>query len=111
MELRDMKLPKEKRKETNAPVAAQQSYPWGLQINLDRDALKKLGIDKLPDVGVECKIMGVGKVTRVTESASDKDKRRSVEIQITKLALSHEDEGEAFERGFNKRRSLRGESY
>ena len=98
-----MKLPKSRQKEMAMPVSAgDQQYPWGLEITLEDDALKKLGMDHLPEVGVECKITGLGKVTSVSESASEKNETRSVRIQITKLALVHDDGEEAFERGYRK---------
>lgn len=98
-----MKLPKSRQKEMARPIASGgQQYPWGLEITLEDDALKKLGMDHLPAVGVECKITGMGKVTSIRESASEKSETRSVGIQITKLALVHEDNEEAFERGYRK---------
>src|SRR3972149_1905604 len=100
MKLTDMKLPKTKQKETVSPVVSKQEYPWGLQINLDDAALTKLGIKELPEVGIECMLHGTGKVTRVSQSASERDKgSRNVEIQLTKLALEHDDKKEK-QKGF-----------
>ena len=74
-------------------------YPWGLSITLDSAALKKLGIDELPDAGEECMIHAIGKVTRVSETASEKHDERSIEIQITALTLVDQNDMEkkAFE--------------
>jgi len=103
MKLTNMKLSKTKQKETVSPAPSKQEYPWGLTLNLEDAALTKLGIKELPEVGVECKLHGTGKVTRVSQSASERDKKetRSVEIQITKLALEHkEGDREAMQKGF-----------
>lgn len=101
-----MKLPKSRRKEMEVAATAPGSapaYPWGLQLQLDTEALKKLGIKDLPDVGAECVIHGVAKVTRVGESASEHDKgSKHVELQITKLGLAHDEDAKAFERGYAK---------
>lgn len=104
----DMKLPKDKRKEMAAPVATGSAsegpkYPWGLQLRLENESLDKLGIKELPEVGKECKVMGVAKVVSVEKRDQEGGKTsRHVELQITKLALEHEDDDEAFERGFKK---------
>jgi len=79
-------------------------YPWGLEINLDEAAIKKLGISELPDATTECSIHAVGKVTRVAQSAGEKSKDRSITIQITKLAISQQDEeaDDQLRRGYKK---------
>jgi len=112
MKLTDMKLPKTKQKETVSPVVSKQEYPWGLTINLEDAALTKLGIKELPEVGVECTLRGTGKVTRVSQSASERDKgSRNVEIQLTKIALEHGESSEnekAFARGYSKTKNRSG---
>ena len=102
MKLTDMKRPKAKRGgETAAtPVAQEREYPWGLTLNLENDALKKLGITDLPEVGVEVKLHAVGKVTRVGEATSEGNKTRSVEIQITRLAVDQDDDEREFAKGY-----------
>lgn len=77
-------------------------YPWGLEIRLDATALDKLGIKELPDAGAECVIHGVAKVVRTEQSATEDRKSRSLTLQITKLAISHEDEDKAFRDGAAK---------
>lgn len=91
--MQDMKLSKaeKKREGYGSPSVGASSgpdYPWGLSINLDTAALKKLGIDELPDAGEECMITAVGKVTNVSSSANEKKGERSVSIQVTKLCVS-----------------------
>ena len=100
MKMADMKMSKSQKKRMFGPstVASGNSgpdYPWGLSITLDTAALKKLGIEELPDAGEECMMHATGKVTSVSESANDKGGERRVEIQITKLALACEDMDEA----------------
>lgn len=89
------RTPKDKREDklNQAPMEAMApDYPWGLCIHLDKDELEKLGIKKLPDVGVEVTITAKGRVTRITQSASDGAKGTedysSVDYQITDLSIS-----------------------
>jgi hypothetical protein len=103
-----MRLPKDKAKEMeNAvpPVSDGKGpkYPWGLQLRLENESLDKLGITTLPEVGKECRVVGVAKVVSVEQRDREGgETRRHVELQITKLAIEHEDDGEAFEAGFKK---------
>lgn len=64
-------------------------YPWGLTINLDKDALEKLGLaDDLPQVGKGMKLQALVDVTSVSERDSqDGGKDCSVSLQITDLGL------------------------
>lgn len=94
--MKSMKFTKGEAKKANSPAVLGGSYqgpeyPWGLTINLDAAALKKLGIDELPDAGDECQIMARGKVTMVSQSAGEKYEDRRVEIQITHLDLVAKD--------------------
>lgn len=78
-------------------------FPWGLNLNLGKDELDKLGIDKLPDVGAEVCITAVCCVTRVSQSASQGgDDSKGVELQITSMAVEPEAEEPT---GFQKKAS------
>lgn len=100
MKLVDMKVT---RKEQESAPPPKKVYPWGLEIRLDSEALSRLGITDLPEAGAECTIGGIGKVTEVVQSASEERQSRSISIQIMRLAISHDEDGEkAFERGFRK---------
>jgi hypothetical protein len=84
----DMKLsPKEAKAEMMPSEKDGPRYPWGLTLNLDDDALEKLGMSKLPEVGETYPLAATCEVTAV--SASDTQGggvRRSLTLQITALA-------------------------
>lgn len=89
----DMKLtPKPKKGESllAADVAMDQpEYPYGLQIRLDNDTLKKLGIAELPAIDTEFKLVALVCVTSVSahESQGSDEPHRSVELQIEQMEL------------------------
>jgi hypothetical protein len=93
-----MKLSKSQKKRMfgASPVGSSSSpdYPWGLSLTLDSAALKKLGVEELPEAGEECMIHATGKVTTVSETANEKGGERRVDVQITKLALVYKDTDE-----------------
>ena len=100
MKMTDMKMSKSQKKRMFGPPTVARSssgpdYPWGLSITLDSAALKKLGVEELPDAGEECMIHATGKVVTVSETANEKGGERRIEVQITKLALVCEDTDEA----------------
>lgn len=101
--MEDMKLTKKEKKESGDVCcgSSAQEYPWGLSITLEEAALKKLGIENLPEAGEQCRIKAVGKVTNVSSSTHDKDKRRSISVQITELDVVF-DSGE-FDKGFSQK--------
>lgn len=107
-EMVSMKLPKKKRRRSYAsPVSSLPEYPWGTTITLENDALKKLGITDLPEIGEEVMLHGMGKVTRLAESSSAVGKdNKSVEIQLTRMEVAFgedaEDEHDSLARGYAK---------
>jgi hypothetical protein len=74
--------------------STRDKYGYGTSISLDSEALKKLSIKELPEVGDEYAIMAVGKVTSVSQNASENNTSSRLEIQLTNMALTHEDEAE-----------------
>lgn len=89
-----MKLDKAAQKKMMEPSLAEGDrplYPWGLSINLDTDALAKLGIADLPEVGESYMLVAMVDVTNVSSNESEGGKNRSVGLQITDCCL----EGEA----------------
>lgn len=108
MPMADMKMSKSEKKQMYGTAAPSEStsgpdYPWGLEINLDDAALKKLGIKELPDAGTECQVMATGKITEASQSAkASGEGRRSLRIQLVKLHLECEtDEKAAFNKVFD----------
>lgn len=87
MKLASMKLdPKEQKKE--ADIAYDKPlYPWGLCVELNEDALTKLGIDKLPDADEDMTLTAAVTVTSVSARANADGEQRSLSLQITALAL------------------------
>lgn len=93
MKMKSMKMAKS----DAVPVAESGKgphYPWGLRINLDEAAMKKLGMPGMPEAGDECMIHAKGKVVRVSQSADKKRNDRSMEVQITSMSM----DGEAMDR-------------
>lgn len=90
MEMMDMKMPKKSKKEMMGAVTSEPSdspqYPYGLQLSLDTDALKKLsGLDNV-EVGEEVEIMAMATVTSIRkEKMQDGKENNRVELQITKM--------------------------
>jgi len=71
------------------------SYPYGLSIHLDDEALEKLGLEKLPEVGTELALVAVVDVTSVSENENPGGKTRSVSLQITKMCLEPKKAGKS----------------
>jgi hypothetical protein len=106
-ELTNMKLPavKEKTAAECAPCAyPREDYPYGLRLHLDTAQLEQLGIEQLPDVGIEVHLVAVAKVTSVNQGASEHDKKtfRNVGLQITDLGLKASKEKKKSEDVFYK---------
>jgi hypothetical protein len=92
--LTDMKLTKKETKEHNSPTLAGYDkdgprYPYGLQINLESDALEKLGME-MPKIGAEMRIEAIGCVTSVSSNDRQGEDGPSnrVEIQIQRLQVA-----------------------
>lgn len=63
-------------------------YPYGTELSLEEEHLKKLGIDKMPKVGQKMAIHAHGVVTHTSaEDRQDGKKRRSVRIQMQKMSV------------------------
>jgi hypothetical protein len=93
MKLVNMKIDtaeREKRYAEPSVAADRPMYPWGLSVNLDTEALEKLGLaDDLPEVGATMKLEARVDVVSVSENdTSGGGKTCSVSLQITDLGLS-----------------------
>lgn len=76
--------------ETDAP-----KYPWGLEIRLNENSLKKLDMAELPAVGKVCVVSAKAVVTSASQrQEADGDTNRSVELQITDLELIPADDSD-----------------
>lgn len=95
MKLKSMKLDaaelKKRQEPATAMVADQPVYPWGLSVGLEEEALDKLGIETLPEVGGELMLVAKVKVTSVSSNehtgSKGKHKHRNVQLQICEMAL------------------------
>lgn len=93
MELTNMKVDPAEREKAHTAVCAEpdrSAYPWGLEVRLDREALDKLALEELPEVGTELQLHAIVSVTAVSshEDANTKKPHRSVTLQITDLGLA-----------------------
>lgn len=90
-----MKRTKDDKRGDNMPTAPMDAiepdYPWGLVLHLDKDELAKLGVKELPKPGVKFTIQAKVSVTRASQEATAErggEDRRSLDLQITDMALS-----------------------
>jgi hypothetical protein len=68
--------------EANGP-----QYPYGLTISLDNDAIKKLAIGELPNVGKQMVLNAQVEVIAVSKDSGQIEDGRRVELQITAMEL------------------------
>lgn len=91
----DLKRTKKEIKERNSPSKAafgpgDDTYPYGLTLRFENDALDKLGIDEdeLPDVGQEVTLTVKANVTSLSSRQSTgSDDTRCMELQVTKVKM------------------------
>lgn len=89
-----MKLPPPKPEAKCDPcteMVPREEYPWGLRLHLQNESLDALGITEMPETDVVVTITAKAKVVGVSSSASSNSKKyRSVDLQITDMALGAE---------------------
>jgi len=87
----DMKLAKEKAKKMAAPepVGKGPRYPYGLELNLEKDQLKKLGLStKGRKVGEKGTIVAEYEISSISERQQQSgEDSQSMSLQITKLKI------------------------
>jgi len=91
----NMKMTKsDMEKSMNGSVLSQSpAYPYGLNIELDDKAIKKLGIKELPEAGEEMMIHAKVSVSRASSTdTKDGGKQQSLSLQITDLCLCEMEE-------------------
>lgn len=93
----DMKYTKAEAKAEASEYTKPQGpeYPWGLQIRLEDEELKKLGITSMPAVGQEMSLDVVVRVTSVSESQyADGRADRCLSLQIVQMGMEDDAEEE-----------------
>jgi len=77
---------------TDMPEETEQPYPWGLEISLDQDSIKKLNLDiENMSAGDDVFFVAKAKVTRISinenvDSATGKtDKNGDIGLQIQQM--------------------------
>lgn len=65
----------------------QPKYPYGTQLYLCEDELKKLGMKEMPTVGTEVPIMAVAKVVGTSERETQEGSRKTLDLQITSMGF------------------------
>ncbi len=92
MHLQSMKRTKKETKSHEAevaePISAEEDYPYGLNINLEKESLEKLGLD-IDDfsIGGKVDIICQAEVTSLHESANKNSTNASASLQITNMAM------------------------
>ncbi len=88
MSLVSMKMSAEESKEYGALEYEAPQYPYGLSIDLDDDALEKLGITALPKVGAEMMVTAKCVVKSVSSNQMQGgDAESRVCLQITDMEI------------------------
>jgi len=64
------------------------TYPYCLKITLQDEQLQKLGLEEMPEVGSEVKILAIAKVTDLSETeVQDEGTEKRMGLQITDMAV------------------------
>lgn len=93
-----MKMSESEQKAYASPtlMGGEPLYPWGLQITLDDEALKKLGIKDLPKLDevleIRCKAQVTGLHSRKEGNEGDDS---CVNLQITEMEIVERDQDTA----------------
>ena len=74
-------------------------YSYGLCINLGREELEKLGIEKLHEAGSEMMIKAITYFKTVRESKEKDGVEQNVELQITAMGIDSVDKTKAQAKG------------
>jgi hypothetical protein len=101
----DMKYSAKEKAERNRPGIAGPTdkydgpdYPYGLNLTLEHDHLKKLGLIALPKVGSYVNVNARALVVSVRQSESTKGKpNRCVELQLQKIGVGKDGPSSAVE--------------
>lgn len=91
----NMELSPEQAKEYSQPDPGDApKYPWGLELRLEDEQLKKLGITALPAVGAALQLTARVEVTSISQNDSQSGgERRCLSLQVTDMALGADTSG------------------
>lgn len=94
----NMKMSEEESAEYNDTVMAPRpAYPYGLCLYLDDEALKKLGLDKLPELDQVISFKAKAQVVNLSaRKDGDDDESCSVSLQITDMEVVNDGEGKDY---------------
>ncbi|MBU4317096.1 MAG: hypothetical protein KKF30_07460 [Proteobacteria bacterium] len=96
MALIDMKLTKSEKKKRliDYPISIREKkskgpeYPWGLDVNLEKEQIDKLGLDlRKLKVGDEIPVDAVLKIRSLSESEGESGKSQNLSLQMIKLVV------------------------
>jgi hypothetical protein len=95
MAMKSMKMtPAERKAEVAEYEYKPPEYPYGLQLSLDEDQIKALGLADMT-VGATVMISAKAKVTSVSASSSENHDHRCCSLQITDMEVDPEGESQA----------------
>ncbi|KKN75056.1 hypothetical protein LCGC14_0384300 [marine sediment metagenome] len=92
MKMIDLKWTKAEIKKRNKPTTERilegETYPWGLKVHFEKEAVDKMDSLKKVKVGAMVDIHAIGKVVEVSITDRDKSKKRHrVEIQLQQVGI------------------------
>mgnify|MGYP001596297992 CR=1 FL=1 len=88
MDMKSMKMSPAESKEYSEPMpGGAPVYPYGLCLNLDDDAIDKLGMVGMPEPGQTMMIQARVTVTGCRQEQRQDETHRSMDLQITDMAI------------------------
>ena len=88
-----MKISEEEKKENSgtSSVLDRPDYPYGLEINIDNDTFKKLGLKEAPKAGAVYMVLAKSTVENIHQSKHNNEDRITLTLQITDLDIKPEE--------------------
>jgi len=102
----DMKISKSEQKESQGEAVVEadtRKYPYGLQLSLENDSLKKLPNLRKGKVGDVVTIAAAGKIVSLSEIETETKSNKDLTIQIEKIAINGNPDKE-FSAGFESKK-------
>jgi len=86
------------KKQPDTICTEREKYPYGLRVDLEKEALKKLKMDRLPEVGKKMTLVALVEVISVSLSEHKGDElNKNVGLQITDMELKESKEDRSSE--------------